>query len=302
MPGIRLLILPLCAALVLPLLSACNPLPVLNLITPESNFRKTVDIKYGNEPRQQLDIYTPLTPASGKLPVIVFLYGGSWSRGSKNQYMFIAEYLAPRGYIIAIPDYRVYPDVKFPAFVEDSAAALAWVQQNIAGYGGDPDAVFLMGHSAGAHIAAMLTLDERFARNARAKPPKGTIGLAGPYDFLPLRNENMRTIFGPPEQYDQSQPVNFVDGTEAPMLLLHGSTDAIVYQRNSESLHRKILAKGGCVKMVIYPELGHGRILVAFSQSFRRPEILTEVEHFINTPPDCRKTGSSLAEHAKEKK
>jgi acetyl esterase/lipase len=298
MPGIRLLVLPLYAALMLPLLSACNPLPVLNLITPESSFRKTADLKYGNESRQQLDIYTPLTPEHDRLPVIMFLYGGSWSRGNKETYMFLAEYLARRGYIIVIPDYRVYPEVKFPAFVEDGAAALAWVQQNIAGYGGDPDAIFLMGHSAGAHIAAMLTLDERFTQNAHAKAPKGTIGLAGPYDFLPLRSDNMKSIFGPPEQYDQSQPVNFVDGTEAPMLLLHGSTDAIVYPFNSENLQQKIQARGGCSKLVIYPELGHGRILVAFSQPLRRPEILTEVEHFIKSPPDCN-TNIPLAEHAK---
>jgi acetyl esterase/lipase len=267
-------------------LSGCNPQPVLNLITPESNFRQAIDIKYGTEPRQQLDIYTSLSPAHSRLPVIMFIYGGSWTRGNKDMYMFIAEYLVPRGYIIVIPDYRVYPDVKFPAFVEDCAAALSWVQRNIADYGGDPDAIFIMGHSAGAHITAMLTLDEHFLQNADAKPPKGTIGLAGPYDFLPFKSSNVKSIFGPPENYPRSQPINFVDGTEPPMLLLHGSTDSIVNLRNSVSLDKTIRQRGGCVKMVIFPELGHGRILVAFSQAFRRPEVLAEVEQFIRAP-DC---------------
>jgi acetyl esterase/lipase len=282
MPKTGLHLLLLCALLFS--LAACNPLPVLNLITPESNFRNIDDIEYGVEARQRLDIYAPLTPSQTPRPVIVFFYGGTWSRGSKDQYMFVAEYLTPRGYIMVIPDYRVYPDVKFPTFVEDGAAAVAWVQQNIAGYGGDPDAIFLMGHSAGAHIAAMLTLDERFLQAARAKPPKATIGLAGPYDFLPLKSASMKSIFGPPEQYELSQPVNFVDGTEPPLLLLHGSTDYIVYRRNSENLEQAIKDRGGCVKMVIYPGLGHARILVAFSQSFRRPELLAELERFTGNP------------------
>ncbi|HEX5057560.1 MAG TPA: alpha/beta hydrolase [Gammaproteobacteria bacterium] len=282
MPKIRLHI-PLLSALLI-FLPACNPLPVLNLITPESNFRNVSDIEYGSAPRQRLDVYAPLTPANGKLPVILFIYGGSWSRGTKDQYMFIAEYLVPRGYVMVIPDYRVYPDVKFPAFVEDGAAALAWTQQNIAAYGGDPDSIFLMGHSAGAHIAAMLTLDEHFLKDAGARPPQGAIGLAGPYDFLPLKNPDFKEIFGPPEQYERSQPINFVDGTEPPMLLLHGDTDYIVYVRNSINLEKKIRERGGCVKLVTYPGAGHARILVSFSQAFRRPDIVAEVERFINNP------------------
>jgi acetyl esterase/lipase len=280
------LLVPLLSTLLV-FLPACNPLPILNLITPESDFRRVTDIEYGTGQRQKLDVYAPLSPANNKLPVIVFFYGGTWSRGSKDQYLFLAEYLSPRGYIIVIPDYRVYPAVKFPAFVEDGAAAVAWTQKNIAAYGGDPDSIFLMGHSAGAHIAAMLTLDEHFLKAAGAKPPKGTIGLAGPYDFLPFTSSNIKEIFGPPEQYELSQPINFVDGTEPPMLLLHGDADYIVYVRNSINLEKKIRERGGCVKLVTYPGAGHGRILVAFSQSFRRPEVLAEVERFINNPKPC---------------
>jgi acetyl esterase/lipase len=180
-------------------LAGCG-LRTLNAITPESGFGRTPDIAYGPDPRHRLDIYTP-AGATADAPVIVFFYGGTWMSGGRHEYLYIAATLTARGIVTVIPDYRLYPDVRFPAFLEDAASAVAWVQKHIAAYGGNARNVVLMGHSAGAHIAAMLTLDERYLDAANARPVQGMIGLAGPYDFLPLRRDDLKDLFGPPERY-----------------------------------------------------------------------------------------------------
>lgn len=266
-------------------LTGCG-LSTLNLITPEGGFRQTPAIAYGSDARHRLDIYTPDKPAANA-PVVVFFYGGSWSSGSRQEYRYVAAALTARGIVAVIPDYRLYPRVKFPLFINDGAAAVAWVQEHIAGYGGDPRNIFLMGHSAGAHIAAMLALDERYLQAVQAQPVQGMIGLAGPYDFLPLRREDLKDMFGPPERYPESQPVHFVDGREPPLLLLHGRRDGIVYPRNTENLAARVNAAGGCVKPVYYRQLSHASIVLGLSPLFLKPDILRQIENFIKNP-DCK--------------
>jgi acetyl esterase/lipase len=262
-------------------------LGTVNFLTSESGFSKTPDIAYGSNTRHRLDVYAPAKIAANA-PVVVFFYGGTWSSGDRREYLYVAASLAARGIITVIPDYRLYPDIKFPAFLEDGAAAVAWVQQHIADYGGNPRNILVMGHSAGAHIAAMLALDERYLQGAAAKPVQGMIGLAGPYDFLPLRRDDLKDMFGPPERYPESQPINFVDGDEAPLLLLHGGRDWTVYPRNTENLAARVEAQGGCVKSVHYRQLDHFSIVAALSPLFLKPDILRQIENFIKDP-GCKK-------------
>ncbi|HSI29311.1 MAG TPA: alpha/beta hydrolase, partial [Methylophilus sp.] len=193
------------------LTSACSPVNILNAVISDKEYRLNEGVAYGDSLRQTLDIYVPKdhlatnterpddsqdqTPntnatANKRLPVVVFFYGGSWDSGNRGSYKFIGEAMTSQGFIAVIPDYRVYPEVLFPGFMEDPAKAAKWVKLHAAEFGGDPERVFLAGHSAGAHIAAMLTLDPEFLAKQNSKPQDfaGMIGLAGPYDFLPLKS------------------------------------------------------------------------------------------------------------------
>ncbi|MBI3635091.1 MAG: alpha/beta hydrolase, partial [Candidatus Rokubacteria bacterium] len=229
-----------------------------------------------------VDVYRPGAPA-GPAPIVVFFYGGFWKSGSRAEYRFAGYALASRGFVAVVPDYRLYPDVEFPAFVEDAAAAVRWVQAHAAQLGGDPSRIYLMGHSAGAHIAALLTLDERYLRTAGvpANAVRGTIGLAGIYDFLPLA-DSIRPVFGPTERWPDSQPIRFVDGTEPPMLLLHGTGDRVVSAGNSDRLAMRIRERGGRVESVVYPDASHARLVLALLPFWQHsPPVLEAVASFI---------------------
>lgn len=256
--------------LVVACLPACSPLSLVNAFVPDNGNQISRDIAYGTEPRQRLDIYAPAM-AKGSAPVVVFLYGGSWKKGERAQYRFVGEALAERGFVAVLPDYRVYPEARFPAFVEDAAHALSWVTGNIDKWAGDSDRLYLMGHSAGAHIAALLTLDERYmlAVGLPRDAVKGTIGLAGPYAFDPLAYDNIRPIFAHLSDPNAARPVNFVDGTEPPMLLLHGADDVTVRPINSTALFQAIRGAGGKAKSLVYPDVGHSSILLSLAGPLR---------------------------------
>ncbi|MBA3696615.1 MAG: alpha/beta hydrolase [Methylotenera sp.] len=237
---------------------ACSPVKTLNAFVPSDNYELHADIAYGSLPRQRLDVYLP-KQHQGKPPVVLFFYGGSWDSGNKDNYKFAAEAFTSSGFIAVIPDYRVYPEVKFPEFMADPAKAARWVKDHIEALGGDPERVFLTGHSAGAQIVIMLALNEEYLAKEQLKPSdfRGTIGLAGPYDFLPLTSERLKIIFGPEDQRWKSQPINFVTGHNQPMLLLVGLKDGTVGTHNTYNLAAKIKLKGGPVQVVEFPNYGH---------------------------------------------
>ncbi|HJQ58567.1 MAG TPA: alpha/beta hydrolase, partial [Vineibacter sp.] len=184
------------ALLVLVSLSACSPADLLNATVPDTGYRRLSDIAYGDDPRQRLDLYIPQRPDPSR-SVVVFFYGGSWDSGRRQNYHFVAQALADAGFWVVLPDYRIFPQVRFPAFVEDGAAAVRWTQSQIAAHGGDPGRLFLAGHSAGAHIALMLATRTPYLERAGVERGKlrGVIGIAGPYDFLPLSSDRLKEIF-----------------------------------------------------------------------------------------------------------
>jgi acetyl esterase/lipase len=245
-----------------PVLTAvgCSPVKILNGLAPD---RLVADgVAYGGNPRQKLDIYRP-SGTAGPFPVVVFLYGGGWNGGDRAMYRFVGGALADHGLVTVIPDYRVFPEVRFPSFLEDNAAALRWTRDHIGTYGGAAGPFFLMGHSAGAYDAAMLALDAAWlgAVGMDRADLRGTIGLAGPYDFLPLHSDELRSIFGPPAQLPLTQPINFVDGKASPMLLLAGDKDTTVDPANSTRLAARIRQAGGVVEERIYPGIQHEEIV-----------------------------------------
>ena len=247
------------------MLAGCT-LPALNLVTPDNGYELTPDVEYGDHERQRMDVYRPIQPLPGA-PTVVFFYGGSWQWGYKEGYRFVAQALAEEGYRVVVPDYRLHPEVMFPAFVEDGASAVARVVElNLADNG-----LVLMGHSAGAHTAAMLALDERYLAEAGVDRRLVTawIGISGPYDFLPLQKQEFIDVFGAADGIPDTQPVNFVSEDDPPALLIWGEEDSKVARRNIESLSRALESVGVPVQVRIYPEANHYDPLGAFSVRLR---------------------------------
>lgn len=257
-----------------------------NLPASFGDYERTAGIAYGPIVRQQLDVYVPGTDHDQARPVVVFIYGGGWTEGSRDRYRFVASALAERGLITVIPDYRLHPEGAFPVFVSDAALAVAWTIREISRYGGDPDRVFLMGHSAGAHIAALLALDRRHLEVAGSSSDviRGMIGLSGAYDFQ-LTSAPLREVFGTVPDLRETQPVAFARGDAPPSLLLHGARDRIAAPRQSKSLAGRIEAAGGKVELIIYPDVNHSGTLAALA-SFRRSHapVLDDVAGFIAGP------------------
>jgi acetyl esterase/lipase len=248
------------------MLVGCSPVAVLNALASRKDVAVVSGIAYARGPDRQLDLYTP-SRACGGAPVVVFFYGGGWEDGDRAMYRFVGTALAKRGLVVVIPDYRRYPEVRFPVFVEDAAAAVAWSRDHATQYGGDQSRLFLMGHSAGAHIAALLALDTHYLTEAGidASLIAGVIGLSGPYDFLPLTDPTLQAIFGPKNTWHTSQPINFVSRRSPPMLLATGTADKTVYPRNTEHLAARLRAAGATVEERHYQGIGHALVIGAFA-------------------------------------
>ena len=254
-------------------LAACSPLKTFNAVIPKDGASRQVAeaISYGSEERQKLDIFTPdadAPEAGGARPVIVFFYGGSWNSGTRTGYDFVGRALAARGFVTLVPDYRLVPDVRYPAFVEDGAASVRWARKHAAQYGGDPDRIVLIGHSAGAYIAAMLALDERWLGSDRAAID-GWVGLAGPYDFAPFEGEVTQAAFGNWPEPAETQPITWAGAGDPRTLLLTGADDTTVEPRNSRQLAEKLRAGGTPADVKIYPGVGHVGIITSIAKPLR---------------------------------
>jgi len=264
-------------------MAACAPLRAFDALMPKDSESGEIarNIAYGEGPRRMLDLYAPRATESGAhLPVIVFIYGGSWASGTREGYAFAGRALAAAGFVVVIPDYRLVPDIAFPAFLQDCAAAVRWTRSHAAQYGGDPDRLVLVGHSAGAYNAAMLAFDPQWLGPDRAAI-RGFAGLAGPYDFLPLDGPIPKATFSAWPRPDETQPIHYADRTAPPSLLLHGDQDDTVFPRNSVHLQKKLAEAGVRSELKTYPGIGHVGIVTALARPFRdRAPVLADVAAF----------------------
>lgn len=225
------------------------------------------NLAYGPDSLQKLDLYIPAGAKEQLLDVIVFFYGGRWTDGSKRDFRFVGGTFTEKNYIVVVPDHRKFPQVRFPAFVEDGAQALAWVYRNISAYYGNPQRIHVVGHSSGAHIGALLTADAHYLAEQgadRSQVVHDFTGLAGPYAFIP-DEPDLENIFGPPSNYLNMQVTTFIDGQQPPMLLLYGDSDTTVRYSNLAKLEEQIHAKGGHVQSIIYHDVGHIGLAAALS-------------------------------------
>jgi acetyl esterase/lipase len=242
----------------------------------------TSDIPYVDGARHTLDVCRPKTVAAA--PVVVFYYGGGWRSGRKRIYRYVARALARHGYVAVVPDYRIYPEVRYPDFLDDGARAFRWVKDNAARFGGDPQKIFVMGHSAGAHIAAMLAVDPSWLQKVGLAPGRdiaGLIGISGPYDFLPLRDKTLKIIFGGANR-PETQPIFYVAPGAPPSLLVTGDADTIVDAGNSTRFAERLRAAGNDATAVFYPRVGHFNIIAALAPFLRFiAPVLRDADAFI---------------------
>lgn len=269
-------------------LTGCSPVKVLNALTPDDTFHSTTGIAYGDDPRQKLDVYVPRRPLKDA-PVVVFFYGGSWNSGARGDYAFVGEALESRGIVAVLADYRLYPQVRYPLFLEDSARAVAWTRAHIRKFSGNPQRLYLMGHSSGAYNAAMLALDPGLLNAVGMSPEdlSGWIGLAGPYDFLPIENPQVRPVFFWPDSPPQSQPINHVRSGEPPALLIAATKDNLVNPaRNTAGLARKLREAGVPVQDLYYSRPNHVTLVASLSRPLRRlAPVLDQVVAFVKHTP-----------------
>lgn len=288
-------LLNLTAALALTALGGCSGTAMLNATVSHRSYRATTGVPYGSDARQKLDVYEPAnalaaaaptttTPTHHGRPVVVFFYGGSWQNGERGDYLFVGAALASRGFVVVLPDYRTWPETAFPGFIEDAATAVRWARDHAAEFDGDPSRIFVMGHSAGAQIAVLLATDGHYlgAQQMSKGDLSGVIGLAGPYDFLPLTDPTLKEIF-PPALRAASQPINFVSGDEPPMFLAAGKRDVTVDPGNTDRLAARLQAAGDAVEVKHYPRIGHALLVAAFAPPLRGlAPVLADVTHFID--------------------
>ncbi|WP_374942632.1 alpha/beta hydrolase [Sphingomonas sp.] len=265
--------LTLCAAL---LLGACSPpalLNRLNTVTPgDSDARRVAGgVAYGSDARQKLDVWAPRSTGAAPRPVVVFFYGGAWVSGARGEYGFAGRAYAAKGFVAIVADYRLVPQVRFPAFVQDGALAVRWARDNAARYGGDPKRITIAGHSAGAYIGAMLALDPQWLRGAGVDPKtvRAAALLAGPYDFLPLTDRRAHDALGNWPRPEETQPIHYARADAPPLWLAAGTADTVVNPHNSESLAARLQALGAPVTLREYPGKSHVDLVKGLSKPFR---------------------------------
>ena len=268
------------------LAAACSPVGLLNKFGPRDAgvTRVAQGLPYGDDPRQRFDLHAPSNTGARSLPTLVFFYGGGWDSGARTDYGWAAQALAARGFVVAVPDYRLVPDVLFPAFIEDAAAATAAVAAAVGGHGGDAGRLGVVGHSAGAHLAMMITLDRRYmAAVDRPDLIRAAAGLAGPYDFLPFDVPASVNAFGRTPDPTLTQPVTFARADAPPLWLGHGTADTVVHDNDTVILNDRMKALGGRSEAHLYAGLNHAEMIATFSPLFRKKApVLDDVTRFFS--------------------
>ena len=263
------------------------PATALNFVATIRSHRVQESLPYGPLPRQRLDVYAPSAAVSPSgHPVVVFFYGGAWNRGERADYRFVGEALAARGVLTLVVDYRLYPEVRYPDFLSDSALALAYGLREAARLGGDPRRVFVMGHSAGAYNAAMLALDATRLAPTGHSPRElaGWIGLAGPYEFLPVTNVDAQPVFFHPNYPQGTQPISYVSKDAPRSFLAAPAEDSVVNpQRNTLGLAALLRNAGVPVQVELYARVNHMSLIGAMAWPLHGlAPVLDDVVAFIN--------------------
>lgn len=263
---------------------AFSPLALFQALAPKDPaVRAARGVAFGDDPRQRLDVYAPRR-GEGPAPVAVFFYGGSWDSGRREHYGWVGRALAAQGFLALVADYRLFPHARYPDFLHDGALAVRWAADHAGRFGGDPGRIVLTGHSAGAYNAVMLGLDGRYLEAAGVDPAcvRAVAGLSGPYDFLPLRSDITRRIFGEAQDLAATQPLAHVTAASPPAFLATAERDDMVWPKNTFALARCYREAGAVVEERSYPGMDHVRMVLALSRPLRsRAPVLAEMAGFL---------------------
>lgn len=283
------------------LLGGCSALQVVNSLSKIYTVDVKENLSFSEHPKLKYDLYLPDTPSQEltTTPVIVFFYGGSWNRGDKSEYEFVGRRLASMGYITAVPNYRLYPEVKYPDFLEDGARSIAHLKTELGKqeYQKYKPAkkYIMMGHSAGAYNAAMLALDARWLNAAglsHTESIQGLIGLAGAYNIYPIKDTEVRPVFEHPNYPPKSQPIDYVKLQHPPTLILAPETDTLVsVERNSQALHQALKAAGNESTFQSIDGTDHITLIGTLSPLlFFKGSTAKPIEQFIKTIHETKQT------------
>jgi acetyl esterase/lipase len=278
------------------LLGGCSGLRLIDAVTPSAGYTLAAGLAYGPSQRHLLDIYAPLAGgAAGPPPVVLFLYGGSWRNGSRAQYRFVGAWLARAGFVAAVADYRLFPEVRFPGFVEDCAAALAFLGRHAGQHGGDPGRLFLMGHSAGAHMAMLLAIEPAYLVGAGADPDRlaGVVGISGPYDHDFGTVRWLADVFPDDWSRRAARVADRARSGTPPVFLANGMADSLVPARNAVVMAERLRQKGNPVALRLYDGAGHGDILLGFVPALAGASTLgQDVAGFLNQAAMAKSEGA----------
>ena len=271
------------------LLQACSPINLVNVTSMGGAGDRRTGLSYGPLARHQLDLYLPSgpTPKNG-WPTVLFIFGGTWNRGNRADYRFVGEALASQGMLAMIADYRLYPEVRWPDFLHDCALALRWVFDQASGNGlpSNPAKTYLMGHSAGAYNVAMLALDPRWLAPHGLTPSAlaGWIGLAGPYDFLPVTEPDAKPVFFHPNYPSGTQPIDLATAG-APRTFLGAARDdnLVNPMRSTVGLGNKLQAFGVPTTLKLYDRVDHFTLIGSLARPLRwLAPVLQDVSTFVH--------------------
>ena len=243
------------------------------------------DLEYGRSERQKLDLYL-LPVAQRSQATVLYIHGGYWDSGDKRDYPFMADALLSMGFNVAVMNYRLAPAHIFPDFVTDAALAVRWLTENLPLFGVNKP-LFVIGHSAGAHITALLCCTPVHMERVGSSRSLVTaaVCMAGPHDFLDWlpTDPRMQLALGPPPQWNDTQPVLVADGLNPPLLILHGMRDTVCTPLHAPTLHGAITKRGGRAAYIWYEKLDHYTMVGAFSRIARwlEPRVVKDVRGFL---------------------
>lgn len=246
----------------------CSPLELINDYGPQDDRARRLahDLRYGEHPRQRLDLWGPTLDPDGPHPILVFFRGGAWRDRDRQSYVCAARALAARGFLVAVPDYRLIPEVRFPAFIEDAAASAAFVSRIATRFGGDASRLGVLGHSAGAYLSTMVALDRRYMISVEAPGLiRAAAGLAGPYEFSSAGEVGERDAFGRTADPTLTHPITYVRADAPPLWLGHGALDTVVSPRTTRNLCRRLREAGGRCESRVYDGLSHEGLIATSS-------------------------------------
>ncbi len=227
--------------------------------------RHVLDIPFGTDDWQKLDLYLPHDTSARDMPTLLFMHGGYWTHGHKEWLGFMAPAFTSLPALFISVGYRLAPAARYPAALEDCLAALHWTYHHIATYGGDPQRLFVGGHSAGGHLAALMTLQPRLltARGLPADVIKACISVSGVYDLKgDIPQDRLQAFLGPTTSHKQASPLCYVQGAHTPFLLVVGEHDYPVLYEQAYAMAAALRQAGCPFAFLEIPGVDHFQISI----------------------------------------